>query len=130
MAKIDKRCLLIVILVIIITVLCWSRIEGFGMNITDALSTGNEKELVLFYSKKCPHSIEMESTWHMFVEAHKNDAQKMRMEKVDADQTNAPIPILPVIRAYQGGKIIGELEGNQSYDALDAFYLQLSRFIF
>ena len=127
---IDYKRLIIILLIIMIIICCWSQFEGFTDNIKRALTGSNRREMILYYSKKCPHSVEMESTWDMFVKAHQNDPQKLPMRKIDVDKTNAPIPILPVIRVLDGGRVIGELEGNQSYDALDAFYLQLARFIF
>lgn len=103
--------IIIGLLILIIIICCWSQFEGF-------LDTG--KKMVLYYSHNCPHSVAMERTWDYFAKYHQST--NIRLVKHNLDEQPADIYVLPSVRAYAGGRIVGELQGNKSYDNLEAFY--------
>lgn len=105
------KTIILVLLIIIIIIACWSQIEPW-------LDTG--RKMVLYFSRNCPHSVAMEKTWDYFAKFHRST--NIKLIKRNVDETGDTVHVLPTVRAFSGGRIINELHGNQSYDALEAFY--------
>lgn len=87
------------IIIIILLIKCFNKIEGFVENIIDKTKkiTGLNKtkrnkkiKVIWFHTETCPHCVNMSSSWHHLVKMYKNDPIKNKLfelVKIDVSKT-------------------------------------------